>query len=390
MRSSIQFLLTLLAVVALALLLRYIEQETGQFIVRLVALAGIWIVASASLNLVNGTLGILSLGHSGFMLLGGYVVTILMTPHVAKLRVIQAPIGLGLVSPWVLDVNLNWLTTNQHLQFIICLALGGVVAAAVGFLVGAPAFRLRGDYLAIVTFAFGEIIRIVLEALSRISNGPLGYSGIPTLAKGLWWTWGTAGITIFVIAQLCKSSFGRALKAIREDETAAESMGINLFRHKILALVISAFFAGVAGGLYASWLAAITPGTYTFSLTFLFLVAIGFGGLGSITGAVLGALVITFLPELLRSLEGQQVIFGQTVQIFGLRQVILSLILVLTMIFYRRGLMGYSEFHWEWFTSRQFKALFLGRRAQVLRSEELAQDAWLRRSEQAPEPKQEA
>jgi branched-chain amino acid transport system permease protein len=233
------------------------------------------------------------------------------------------------------------------LPFPWALLGGGLVAAFFGVLTGFPVLRVRGDYLAIVTLGFGEVVRVLANNLQGLTNGPLGLKGLYPYTN-LWWSWGVAVATVTVITALVKSSYGRAMQAIREDETAARAMGVNTFRHLLLAYIISAFFFGMGGALLAHLITTISPSLFTFFLTFNLLIIIVVGGLGSITGSVLAAALFTLAGEWLRVVEEPQVFMGLTIPgIPGMRMVILSLALLLVILFFRRGLLGRREFSWE-------------------------------------------
>ncbi|HCJ56230.1 MAG TPA: branched-chain amino acid ABC transporter permease, partial [Clostridiaceae bacterium] len=182
-----------------------------------------------------------------------------------------------------------------------------------------------------------------------ITNGALGLKGIPAYTN-LWWSFGTAVFTIFIMILLINSSYGRAFKAIREDEIAAESMGVDLFKHKVLAFTIGAFFAGIGGGLLGNLLGTIDPLMFRFTLTFNILLIIVLGGIGSITGTVISAFVVTISQEALRFLD-QSMDFGFIVipGVAGMRMVVFSILLMLVVLFYRHGLMGTNEFSWDKF-----------------------------------------
>ena len=280
-------------------------------------LFAIWGVAAVSLNLINGTLGILSLGHHGFMLIGGYTTGLLILSEQARSRILlsarsqmtEGTLGLS-VSNGLSALGLDFLTTPETLwvRFLIAVLLGGFAAAFAGMLVGIPSLRLRGDYLAIVTFGFGEIIRLSASTrlFSPLTNGALGFPGLPQeFGKGALWTFGFLVLTVFVLARLKYSSYGRAMEGIREDEVAAEAMGINLAYHKVLGFVFSAFFAGIAGGLWVSWLGGVRLDFFLFQLTFFFLVALSAGGTGSITGVLLGTAPRCVYPPVRRSTRAE-------------------------------------------------------------------------------------
>jgi branched-chain amino acid transport system permease protein len=200
------------------------------------------------------------------------------------------------------SIGLDALATPETLwvRYLVAIFLGGLLAAVAGLIVGIPSLRLRGDYLAIVTFGFGEIIRLSASTrlFSAYTNGALGFPGVTSeFGKSVWWTFGVLAFTVFVISKLKYSSYGRAMQAIREDEIAAQAMGVNVAYHKVLGFVISAFFAGVAGGLWVSWLGGVRLDFFLFQLTFFFLVAISAGGTGSITGVLLGTALVVFVRQ---------------------------------------------------------------------------------------------
>lgn len=258
---------------------------------------GINVIMGVSLNLINGFTGQFSLGHAGFMAIGAYVAASM--------------------------------TKLMGMPFALALLAGGIAAAAGGLVVGIPTLRLAGDYLAIATLGFGEIIRVIILNLDVV-GGPRGLPGIPAHTTFLW-VYVIAAATVIVVRNLIWSRQGRALVAIREDETAAETMGVDTTRSKIMAFVVGAFFAGVAGGLYAHKITFIDPSQFDFMKSIEALVIIVLGGLGSITGTVMAAFVVTFLPEILRAFADY-------------RMIVYSLMLILMMLYRPRGLMGTAEF----------------------------------------------
>src|SRR5690554_424212 len=302
-------LLTVAGLALVALLLYFIDQSGSSKLVQAFALFAIWGIAAVSLNLVNGITGILSLGQHGFMLVGGYVTALLVLPVDSRERILTS--GRSQMTPETLNLSIanffsaigldaiagpEWL----WLQFIVALFVGGLVAAFFGLLVGIPSLRLRGDYLAIVTLGFGEIIRLLAATsmFSPYTNGALGFAGVPAeFGKSVWWTTAILGITVFVMARLKYSSYGRALQGIREDEIAAAAMGVNLAYSKILAFVLTAFFAGVAGGLWVSWIGTARVDQFLFTLMFFLLVAVSVGGTGSITGVLMGTAIVVFIRQ---------------------------------------------------------------------------------------------
>ena len=236
---------------------------------------GINIILAVSLNLVNGHTGQFSLGHAGFMAVGGYIA--------AKITLLY---GGALFFP--------------------ALLAGGVVAALAGLAVGGPSLRLRGDYLAIVTLGFGEIIRVIFQT-SEFFGAATGLTGIAKLTT-FGWSWGLAAVTVYVVACLVNSTYGRGFIAVHDDEIAASAMGINPVRYKVTAFVIGAFFAGIAGGLYAHQKAVISPSGFDFVKSIEIVVMVILGGMGRTVGVILAAIILTILPELLRPIAEYRMI----------------------------------------------------------------------------------
>lgn len=311
------------------------QRYLDPYIVRILNLCGIYVILGVSLNLINGFTGQFSLGHAGFMAIGAYVSALLyMSPEIKAVNYIITPIILPL--------------SHIQIPFAASLIFAGIASALVGLLVGTPCLRLKGDYLAIVTFGFSEIIRILFCNMQSITNGPLGLKGLPRYTN-LWWTWGMAIFTTWFVKNLINSSYGRALKSIREDEVAAEAMGVYLFYHKILSFSIGAFFAGIAGALLGSLVMTIDPNTFSFSMTFQIIIIVVIGGLGSITGSTMVAIVFAALMEWLRFVESPMNILGWRIPgIPGMRMLIFSVLLVVIILFFQHGLMGdKTEFSWE-------------------------------------------
>ncbi|MHC2993995.1 MAG: branched-chain amino acid ABC transporter permease [Candidatus Atribacteria bacterium] len=311
------------------------QRSFDAYVIRILNLCGIYVILGVSLNLINGFTGQFSLGHAGFMSIGAYASALLyMSPELKEVNYFITPII------WPLSVI--------QIPFIFSLIIAGLVSAGVGFLVGAPCLRLKGDYLAIVTFGFSEIIRVLFCNLQSITNGPLGLKGLPSYTN-LWWTWGIAILTIWFIKNLINSSYGRALKSIREDEVAAEAMGVNLFYHKVLSFVVGAFFAGIGGALLGSLVMTIDPNLFSFFMTFQIIIIVVVGGLGSITGTVIVGAAFAILMEVLRSVESPMSFFGLNIPgIPGMRMLTFSILLMIVILFFHQGLMGTKECSWEW------------------------------------------
>lgn len=333
-------ILTISCVVLLFLFIWFADGSLDSYQKRVLNLCAIYVVLGLSMNLINGFTGLFSLGHAGFMAVGAYTTALLtMTPQAKETTFFLEPIAEPLA--------------NITLPFFVALLIGGILSAIIAFLIGAPTLRLKGDYLAIATLGFAEIIRIIFTNTQNITNGPLGLKSIPNTTT-LWWSYGVMVVTIIAMVALINSSYGKAFKAIREDEIAAESMGINLFKHKVMSFAIGAFFAGVGGGLLGNLLGAINPNMFRFTLTFNVLLIIVLGGMGSITGTVISAFVVTAGLEYLRFLdESINLGFIQIPGVAGLRMVVFSTLLMIVVIFFRNGLMGNKEFSWDNFLNRR-------------------------------------
>jgi len=334
-KKSNYLLLKIVAILGVVTFIFIAQRSFDAYIIRILNLCGIYVILGVSLNLINGFTGQFSLGHAGFMAIGAYVSALLyMSPELKEVNYFITP--------------LIWPLSVIQIPFALSLIIAGLVSAGVGFLVGAPCLRLKGDYLAIVTFGFSEIIRVLFCNLQSITNGPLGLKGLPSYTN-LWWTWGVAIVTVWFIKNLINGSYGRALKSIREDEIAAEAMGVNLFYHKVLSFVVGAFFAGIAGALLGSLVMTIDPNTFSFFMTFQIIVIVIVGGLGSITGTVIVGTAFAILMEVLRSVESPMSFFGLNIPgIPGMRMLIFSILLMIVILFFHQGLMGTKEWSWEW------------------------------------------
>jgi len=329
-----EYILSLIALLLLLIFVYLSQKYLDNYTLRILNLGAIYVTLAVSLNLIFGFTGQFSLGHAGFMAIGAYTTAILIMPSLQKEYSF-------LIEPLIWPLNV------MQLPFIIALLLGGILAALAAIMIGLPVLRLKGDYLGIATLGFAEIIRVVANNIPQITNGALGLKGIPEFTN-LWWTFGFAVFTIFVIKRLIASSYGRALMAIRENAIAAEAIGVNLTFHKTMSFTISAFFAGIGGGLLASLLTTIDPRTFMFIMTFNILIVVVIGGLGSITGTVIAAFLYNFLIEYLRPIEeGINLGFINIPEVPGLRMVTFSLLLLIIIIYKQNGLMGDIEFTWK-------------------------------------------
>ena len=290
---------------------RVMESRLNPYILTILVIIGINVILATSLNLINGITGQFSLGHAGFMAIGAYAAAVPFKHY--------QPAESGAV-----------------LFFVGMLLLGGVVAAVAGLVVGIPALRLRGDYLAIATLGFGEIIGIVINNTESI--GPFlvgaasGLHGIPAYTN-FFWVYASVIICVVCIWRIVHSTRGKAFLAVREDEIAAAATGVDTTFHKVLAFGIGAFFAGIAGALSAMWFSDLDPSGFGFMKSIEIVVMVVLGGSGSITGVILAAVVLTYLPEQLRFLHDW-------------RMVIYSLLLIVMMLLRPEGLLGRRELWW--------------------------------------------
>ncbi|MSP61915.1 MAG: branched-chain amino acid ABC transporter permease [Myxococcales bacterium] len=332
-QAVVRSLLPLAVAVGVAVGLELLLGLLGFYAQKILFDIGVNIILAVSLNMVNGFTGQFSIGHAGFMALGAYG-SIVVTYYG----------GYALFG----DVMMHSTVTGYALYFVSIL-VGGVVAAGAGLLVGLPSLRLRGDYLAIVTLGFGEIIRVVLQVSQPVLE-PSEMAAVPWYEQPwhlgrslgfvhsgsyntLGWTWTAVAVTLLVAYRLRESTHGRAFLSIRENEIAAESIGVNTTRYKVNAFVLAAFFAGVAGSLFGHQLGAGTasrPEEFNFMKSFEVIIMVVLGGMGSISGAAVAAVALTLLTEALRSFQDY-------------RMISYSLLLVIVMILRPQGLFGTHE-----------------------------------------------
>ncbi len=366
MKKQMKVLLSLIAIALLAWGLMVLEEKKFEqaMLYSVLQKGAIFAIAATAMNLLNGFTGLFSLGQAGFMAVGAYVTAILTIPS-GKLDGVYYMNGISPVIKSMrefLDLAPGWL---QGAYPYLALIAGGLVAAVFAALIGIPVLRLKSDYLAIATLGFSEIIRALIASpqFDTVTNGSYGLKSIPKFDSIL---------VIFVIAFLCigmivlliRSSYGRAFKAIREDEIAAEAMGVNLFKHKEMSFVVSSFFTAVAGGMLAMYMRSIDSSTFKVAMTYDILLIVVIGGIGSITGSVVGAFLVTAAKEWwLRFFDEPLAVAGVQIPLFrtGFRMVVFSVLLMVVVLFYRRGLMGTNEFTWDWLTPgywrrRKFKA----------------------------------
>ena len=320
----------------------------------------VYALVAVSMNLLNGFTGLFSLGQAGFMLLGAYTYAILTIPVSQRDAVYY--IYNGSAVNFSLPELFGGGAVGLVLGVLAALILGGCVAAVVAWLIGLPVLRLKSDYLAIATLGFGEIIRAVFQwdKLGPVTNGANALKNFPTFSSfnitngsgetvlrlSTFTAFLLAGICIAVIVLLINSTYGRAFKAIRDDEVAAEAMGINLSRHKRLAFVISSFFAGVGGGMFAMFANQAQAKTFTTAMTYEILLIVVIGGIGSVSGSCIAAFLYVAASEWwLRFLDAETFIGGFKVPLLrnGFRMVVFSVVIMIVVLFFRRGIMGDKE-----------------------------------------------
>jgi branched-chain amino acid transport system permease protein len=285
----------------------------NDYIMQIINLSLVYVILTVSLNLINGFTGQFSIGHMGFAAVGAYISAILTT----------------------LVFKVAPKTVNGYVVFIFAMIIGGLAAALIGFLIGIPTLRLRGDYLAIVTLGFGEIIRVIINNIDYV-GGPRGLLGIPKFSN-FTVIFVVTVITIIIIRNIVYSTYGRSLLSIREDSIASELVGVDTTRYKVLAFVVGSFFAGVAGSLLCHLIQIAHPTQFGFVGSISILIMVYAGGMGSITGSIVAAFALTFLSEGLRIVLEN---FGAPIE---WRMVIYAVLLIVIMLFRPEGLMGGKE-----------------------------------------------
>ena len=314
---------------------------TNSMLITIIKKGAVYALIAVSMNLLNGFTGLFSLGQAGFMLVGAYVYAVFTIPLKRHAAVYQYYNG-GII--------------QFELPLLVALVLAGVVAAALAALVGLPVLRLKSDYLAIATLGFAEIIRAVVQwdSLGPITNGSNLLKTYPTFSSANIKIFGTtvlfplivSGVCIGLIMLIINSTYGRAFKAIRDDEVAAEAMGINLFHHKELAFVISCFFAGIGGALLAMFQGTVQANSFKSAMTYDILLMVVIGGMGSISGSVIASFLYIACSEWwLRFLDNEMFIGSFQVPFLrsGFRMVVFSIVIMVMVLFFRKGIMGDRE-----------------------------------------------
>lgn len=294
----------------------------NDYTLNVVGITGIFIILSLSLNLINGLCGQFSLGHAGFFGVGAY--------------------GSAFFSVYYA------LNVSSQINMVMAMIIGFIIASFCGLIIGGVCLRLRGDYLAIATLGFGEILRIIFMNTDQV-GGPRGFTDIPKWAN-IYWVYVAVVLVTILMLNLKKSAFGRAIISIREDEIAAENMGVNLFGYKLFAFSFGAGLAGVAGALYAHTQSFLHPESFNFMWSVIILVMVILGGLGSVTGSIIGAIILMIIPEALR-------FFGHDIS--SLRMTIFALLLIGLMLLRPNGIFG----SYEWGEKRRQKQKLLALQA---------------------------
>ena len=334
--------LVLAGVIVVALILVGTVASPTSMLYKVLQMGAIYALLAVTMNLLNGFTGLFSLGQAGFMTLGAYTFAVLTIPVNSKAGVYYL---FG-----VTDV-----LKNVELPWFVALIIAGAVSALFAFLIGMPMLRLKSDYFAIATLGFAEVVRIVVASkpMNRITNGSMGLTKIPGFSN-FFVPFIVSGICIAIIALIMRSTYGRAFKAVRDDEIAAESMGINLSKTKLLSFVISSFFAGIGGALMTMFTGAVSSTTFTIAITYFILLIVVIGGMSSITGSVISAFIVISAREWwLRFLDQETYIGSFKVPLLrtGFRMVVFSVILMVVVLFFKNGLMGNRELSWDHFFS---------------------------------------
>ena len=327
---------TIIALAVIIGILAFLQSDTAEYSYQISILerSAIYAVVAVSMNLLTGFTGLFSLGQAGFMAIGAYIVAIFTIPVGSRASVYYV----SGISPVI---------ANVALPIPVALLLGGLAAAALAALIGIPVLRLKSDYLAIATLGFAEIIRAFFQwdALGPITNGSNLLRRFPTFSSVLF-PFAVSGLCIAIIVMLVNSSYGRAFKAIRDDEIAAEAMGIDLFKHKQMSFVISSFFAGVSGALLAMYQTTVQASAFKRAMTYEILLIVVIGGIGSISGSCIASFLFIACNEWwLRFLDNEMYIGAWQVPLLrtGFRKVVFSVIIMAVVLFYRQGIMGDRE-----------------------------------------------
>ena len=334
------------AVLAAVIVLENTIGPTGQLFTVLKK-GAVYTLVAVSMNLLNGFTGLFSLGQAGFMLVGAYTFAAINISSGIRSTVYQYYDPLLKFSLTETLQNALGNTAGTVLGVFVSLLLAGLLAAGLAYLIGLPVLKLKSDYLAIATLGFAEIIRalVQLEAFAPVTNGSQLLRGFPYFSD-TFMPFVIVGICIAVVVLLINSTYGRAFKAIRDDEIAAEAMGINLAHHKRMAFIISSFFAGISGALLAMYQTTVQANTFKSAMTYEILLIVVIGGIGSISGSCIGSFLFIACSEWwLRFLDNETTIGAFKVPLLrtGFRMVVFSVVIMIVVLFFRRGIMGDRE-----------------------------------------------
>ena len=318
-----------LAILALAILLLILQVTGLAFWQGFVINLGIYLILVLSLNLSNGFTGVFSLGHIGFMALGAYASAILTLPLREKQEYLPN------LPAWLAGVHFDFHLGSFPLGFLTATVIAALLVSLVALLVGLVLMRLSGHFVAVATLGFLVIVRVLLFNADNLTRGSRTFSNV-TPYTNLWWVWAWALLAIYIVWRIKRSPFGRAMFAQREDRWAAQSIGIDVMAPRLLAFVVGAFFTAVAGSLYAHFITSFSPSVFYFDLTFKVITMLVVGGMGSVSGSIVGTVLIVGLTEVLRRLEDPS-------QLYGMSGIVLAILFILIIIFRREGLLGQQE-----------------------------------------------
>ena len=319
----------LVTVLGLSVALALLDASGLAFWQGLVINLAIFIILVVSLNLASGFTGVFSLGHIGFMALGAYISAILTLPLREKANYLPN------LPSWLASVHLDGMLGPLPLGWLVATLIAGLIVATVALLVGAVLMRLSGHFVAVATLGFLVIVRVILFNADDLTRGSRTFSNV-TPYTNLWWAWAWAVVVVYVVWRLKRSPYGRAMFAQRRDRWAAQSVGISILRPRLLAFVVSAFFTAVAGSLYAHFITSFSPTVFYFDLTFRVITMLVVGGMGSVSGSIIGTAVILALAEGLRRVEDATLLYG-------LSGILLATFFILVIVFRPDGIMGQRE-----------------------------------------------
>lgn len=316
-------------ILGLVLLLVLLQVTRLAFWQGLVINLGIYLILVLSLNLSNGFTGVFSLGHIGFMALGAYGSAILTLPLREKQEYLPN------LPAWLAGVHFDFRLSQFPLGFLIATVIAALLVSLVALLVGLVLMRLSGHFVAVATLGFLVIVRVLLFNADNLTRGSRTFSNV-TPYTNLWWVWAWALFTIYIVWRIKRSPLGRAMFAQREDRWAAQSIGIEVMSPRLWAFTVSAFFTAVAGSLYAHFITSFSPTVFYFDLTFKVITMLVVGGMGSVSGSIVGTTLVVGLAEVLRRIEDPS-------QLYGMSGIVLAILFILIIIFRREGLLGQRE-----------------------------------------------